>query len=81
MKLPLKPKILFIVVFSVKIKLGSSGEQEINEINNKIEKTDIKAPKTSISLLIMKFEICFAILLISIILNQINNFVSFNNCC
>ena len=48
------------------------------EINRNIDKIKIRAPNNSISLLATKFDVFSNIFFISIKMNQINNFVSFN---
>ena len=80
-KLPRKPKRFFISVLSGNIKFGSSGEQLSKEINSKIDKIDINRPKNSINLFIRKLDIFLNIFFISIIMNIINHFVSFNKYC
>ena len=69
-KLPLKPKMFLISVFSGKIKFGSSGEQ-LNKAN-KIRKPapKINKPKVSVNRLTVKLTNKFAVFLIFIFVNQ-----------
>ena len=74
---------LFISILStlLLIALLSYSPEDPNFIFPDNTKIEINRPNTSINLLARKFDIFPNIFFISIILNQINHFVSFNNCC
>ena len=80
-KLPWNPKKFFISVFFGNIKFGSSGEKLSKDINNIIDNIEIRRPNVSINLLMRKFDVFSNIFFISIMMNQINHFVSFNKYC
>ena len=54
-KLPWIPRIFLILVSFGKIKLGSSGEKVISEVNNKMPAIKIATPTISITLFTPKF--------------------------
>jgi len=55
--------------------------KSVSDINNKIDTIEMNSPNSSINLLIRKFDMFSNIFFISIKMNQINHFVSFNNYC
>ena len=71
----------FILVFSGKIKFGSSGEYVNNEAKSKIPQIDIIIPKISANLFMIKLINKLAVFLIFIYVNQLYHFVSSNFCC
>ena len=80
-KLPWKPIMFSIFVFSGKIKFGSLGEYVINATNKTTPPKEIKTPNISANLLMVKLSNKLAVFLIFILMNQFNHFVSSNFYC